>query len=673
MADVVQFRFERMVDELDDLERRGIFPRREISEIVKQRRKFEYRLKRRSPLKEEFLAYVEYETQLDALCRLRKKSVARCETENDENGATTTKKRSRKSISDFAGVKRIVQIYSLAVTRFKGDVELWFKYLEFCRQRKIGRMKKILAQVIRFHPKVPGVWIYAAAWEFDHNLNVTGARALMQNGLRVCPNSEDLWVEYLRMELTYLNKLKARKVALGEDEGTLVRDRRVSDQKHWISENKDLFMSLDEGMGNVDGSNVENLEPEKKLDLFREQGLRVLQTIYSGAIEALPSSFILRQRFFEILDGTDLAQSEDMREELLSDMKRDFSKDPEYWDWLAKLDMTDSSSKHEMSEDTKLSQMQNAVQVYEEALKIVPSAMMFNRYTKFLMDIIDPQVGENKDLEPSGHIEHYITHLLTVYEKAESIGCLTEDIACKYISLYLQLGRLNEARKLAEKLCSGKLSDSVQLWLLRASIEVRDVTRNSPSPSKADMLFLFDLLRKILTKASISEAESLWLMALKLFVNKKQYFEKLVDISLISVAKDGGGENGFSLPSAIINFVLQKDGIQHARDMYKRFLALPRPGLALYRNCIELELNLASVGNKDCLANARKLFEAALATYDQNTSLWQDYYSIETKVNYAPHYFKQEQTIYLTLLCKYLDLTNLCVGCCNFDLETTRI
>ncbi|KAK3188409.1 hypothetical protein Dsin_027970 [Dipteronia sinensis] len=635
MADVVQFRLERMVDELDDLERRGIFTRREISEIVKQRRKFEYRLKRRSPLKEDFLAYVDYETQVDALRRLRKKSLARRDTENDENGAATvtkTKKRSRKSISDFAGVVRIVQIYRLAVTRFKGDVELWFKYLEFSRQRKNGRMKKILAQVIRFHPKVPGVWIYAAAWEFDHNLNVTGARALMQNGLRVCPNSEDLWVEYLRMELTYLNKLKARKVALGEDEGTLVRDRRVSDQKHWISENKDLFMSLDEGMGNVDGSNVEYTEPEKKLDLFREQGLRVLQTIYSGAIEALPSSFILRQRFFEILDGTDLAQSENMREEMLSDMKRDFSKDPEYWDWLAKLEMTDSSSKQEMSEDIKLSQMQKAVQVYEEALKIVPSAMMFNRYAKFLMDIIDPQVGENKDLEPSSHIEHYIAHLLTVYEQAESIGCLTEDIACKYISLYLQLGRLNDARKLAEKLCSGKLSDSVQLWLLRASIEVRDVTRNSPYPSKADMLSLFELLRKILTKASISEAESLWLMALKLFANQKQYFEKVVDISLISVAKDGGGENGFSLPSAVINFVLQKDGIQHAREMYKRFLTLPRPGLALYRNCIELELNLAFVGDKDCLANARKLFDAALATYDQNTSLWQNYYSMETKL-----------------------------------------
>ncbi|CAH2056590.1 unnamed protein product [Thlaspi arvense] len=67
MADVVQYRLERMVNELEDLERRGLFSRQEIAEVVRQRRKFEYRLKRPSPLKQDFLAYIEYEKQLDAL------------------------------------------------------------------------------------------------------------------------------------------------------------------------------------------------------------------------------------------------------------------------------------------------------------------------------------------------------------------------------------------------------------------------------------------------------------------------------------------------------------------------------------------------------------------------------------------------------------------------------
>lgn len=136
MADVVQYKLERMVDEFEDLEQRGLFTRREIAEIVKQRRKFEYRLKRPSPLKQDFLTYIEYETQLDTLRMLRKKSVAR-ELMKQGN------KNLKKSKSDVAGLIRIIDIYELALKRFKGDIDLWFRYLEFCRQRKNGRMKKV--------------------------------------------------------------------------------------------------------------------------------------------------------------------------------------------------------------------------------------------------------------------------------------------------------------------------------------------------------------------------------------------------------------------------------------------------------------------------------------------------------------------------------------------------
>jgi U3 small nucleolar RNA-associated protein 6 len=136
MADIVQYKLERMVDELEDLEQRGLFNRREIAEIVKQRRKYEYRLKRPCPLKQDFIAYIEYETQLDALRRLRKKSVAR-ELKKQGN------KNVKKSKSDLAGLIRIIDIYELALKRYKGDIDLWFRFLEFCRVRKNGRMKKV--------------------------------------------------------------------------------------------------------------------------------------------------------------------------------------------------------------------------------------------------------------------------------------------------------------------------------------------------------------------------------------------------------------------------------------------------------------------------------------------------------------------------------------------------
>ncbi|KAL1203149.1 hypothetical protein V5N11_015386 [Cardamine amara subsp. amara] len=622
MADVVQYRLERMVDELDDLERKGIFTRAEIAEIVKQRRKFEYRLKRPSPLKEDFIAYIDYEVQLDELRQLRRKAAL-----------IQSDKKNNKSVSEFAGVARIVEIYRLATMRYKGDVNLWFRYLEFCREKRNGRMKKALAQVIRFHPKVAGVWIYAAAWEFDKNLNVAAARALMQNGLRVCSNSEDLWVEYLRMELTYLNKLKARRVALGEDKGSLVRDKKTVEDEKWKDENKELFMSLDEKEGS-DDSNVDEVEDvedvTEKIDIFREKGSNVLQAIYSGAVEALPSSFELRKRFLEILEATDLAHSDEIRNTILSDLNRDFSKDPEYWNWLARHEMSGCISK-ETGLEFANPQVQKAIQVFEEGIETVNSSSMFEMYIKFLTEYIALSNGEDDEISPTSNpIGDWISHLTNVYQKADETGCLTEELANNYVSLYLKLERTQEAQKLAEKLCSGKFTGSAKLWLSRVSVEIKSLSTNS-TPSKAELQPVFELLSNALSKVPISESESLWSTAFNLFADQRTYIDKLVEMSILSVAR-GGRDNVFSLASTVVKFVLQTKGSHSARKIYKKFLALPGPSLVLYKDCIEIETNLASLGDKDCLRNARKLYDSALASYSQDVELWKNYYSLETKM-----------------------------------------
>lgn len=46
-------------------------------------------------------------------------------------------------------------------------------------------------------------------------------------------------------------------------------------------------------------------------------------------------------------------------------------------------------------------------------------------------------------------------------------------------------------------------------------------------------------------------------------------------------------------------------------------------------------MNLAFAGSKDCLSRVRKLYEAALTTYDQSVDLWRAYYSLENKVRFA--------------------------------------
>lgn len=229
---------------------------------------------------------------------------------------------------------------------------------------------QVMAQAIRYHPKVPGLWIYAAAWEFDQNLNVAAARALMQSGLRSCPESEDMWIEYLRMELTYLNKLKARKVALGEDVKTL--QKSSDDSGQWKKENKELFMSLDDQGDSPEESGLQDVALENKEDLFWHQGLLIIRTIYHGAMEALPSSLTLRSKILEILNSVELAHSEEMRLEVMDDLKKDFSHNEDYWDWLARLQLSDSTTSSTLNKKESLSHKLNkSIQVKNHVITLL--------------------------------------------------------------------------------------------------------------------------------------------------------------------------------------------------------------------------------------------------------------------------------------------------------------
>jgi len=52
----------------------------------------------------------------------------------------------------------------------------------------------------------------------------------------------------------------------------------------------------------------------------------------------------------------------------------------------------------------------------------------------------------------------------------------------------------------------------------------------------------------------------------------------------------------------------------------------------LFKYCIELETNLASLGDNSALANARKLYDSAIDYYPQEREVWRNYYNLELKV-----------------------------------------
>ena len=72
----------------------------------------------------------------------------------------------------------------------RGDLDLWGRWLRFCqRTRSSKQMSKVLTKALQLHSGCAALWTYAAAWEFESNLNAAAARALMQRGLRMCKHA----------------------------------------------------------------------------------------------------------------------------------------------------------------------------------------------------------------------------------------------------------------------------------------------------------------------------------------------------------------------------------------------------------------------------------------------------------------------------------------------------
>ncbi|CAN6601789.1 U3 small nucleolar RNA-associated protein 6 [Trichomonascus vanleenenianus] len=203
MSEKVRFFLEQSVAELEDLQKKEIFTRQEISIIMRRRTDFENRINGRTAKSRDFLKYAEYEMNVEAL---RKKRAHRLGKANDPKGGVST----------WAGPRRIMFIFDRATRKFAGDIPLWLQYLEYAKsQKSVHVITKVFTRMLQLHPAKPRIWIMAAKYEVDVNASMKAARSIMQRGLRFNPESADMWLEYVKLELLYVSKILARRKLLG--------------------------------------------------------------------------------------------------------------------------------------------------------------------------------------------------------------------------------------------------------------------------------------------------------------------------------------------------------------------------------------------------------------------------------------------------------------------------
>ncbi|KAI0093162.1 U3 small nucleolar RNA-associated protein 6-domain-containing protein [Irpex rosettiformis] len=259
-----------MLAELKDLVQKGLFTQTEVKQIMKKRTAFETALVRRIAKKNDYLRYVAYEMGLEAL---RKKRLERLKLP-----------KSAPSVSDYALVRRQFHIFERALKKFKSDVALWIQYIELAKKEGARSLVgRISARALQLHPNVPALYILAASHELSH-LSPSAARTLLQRGIRLNSDSVEMWREYTRMELGFVESMRRRWGVLGikvDDKGKgKAQQVMIVDEKTDGTMNED---EVDHVQTEADGEGDESEQARREI----MQGA-IVKSVVANAVKALP-------------------------------------------------------------------------------------------------------------------------------------------------------------------------------------------------------------------------------------------------------------------------------------------------------------------------------------------------------------------------------------------------
>uniref|UniRef100_A0A8V5H5S9 UTP6 protein n=1 Tax=Melopsittacus undulatus TaxID=13146 RepID=A0A8V5H5S9_MELUD len=178
MAERVEQRLEDRIPELEQLERVGLFTRKEVRAVLRKASALEYKIQRRALRKEDFITYIQYEVNLLELIKKRRARI----------GYSFKKDEIEHSI-----LHRVHCLFRRATGKWKVLVTSHLLCL---------RMNSFVLPIA-------ALWIMAAKWEMETRLSSESARHLFLRALRFHPECPKLYQEYFRMEL--MNAEKQRK------------------------------------------------------------------------------------------------------------------------------------------------------------------------------------------------------------------------------------------------------------------------------------------------------------------------------------------------------------------------------------------------------------------------------------------------------------------------------
>ena len=157
MAEFVQANLEKMLTELEQLQRIQLLSDEEVKMVIKKRKKFEYKMQKREKQKNDILAYIKYESSLLNLIAIRR----------DQHQYMN-----KKNEIDFEIAKRINKLFRILEHRFAGDLLIWSSHIVFLKEMKwTESIGKIYRRMLQVHPDKVDLWISAGRHELENDNN----------------------------------------------------------------------------------------------------------------------------------------------------------------------------------------------------------------------------------------------------------------------------------------------------------------------------------------------------------------------------------------------------------------------------------------------------------------------------------------------------------------------
>ncbi|XP_008635808.1 PREDICTED: U3 small nucleolar RNA-associated protein 6 homolog [Corvus brachyrhynchos] len=419
----IEQRLEDRVPELEQLERVGLFTRKEIRAVLRKASALEYKIQRRALRKEDFINYIQYEVNLLELIKKRRARI----------GYPFKKDEIEHSI-----LHRVHSLFNRATGKWKDDVQLWLSHVAFCKQWNAKhQLSKVFSTMLAIHSNKPALWIMAAKWEMETRLSSESARHLFLRALRFHPDCPKLYQEYFRMELMHAEKQR--------------KEKKEFEQA-----------KMDLGEFNY---SEEILNGEMARIVYRDASQKIKGVEFQLAVLSIAKLFDFTQ---------------DLQKEILENLQTRYADDPLTWDYMARreLELGSLQPTEHTTKQKKVSEMaqreERCCAVFDEAVRAVPTEDMWKCYITFCLERYDRKTN-SEELK-----QKRLERTLNVFSKAHESSLLLEALYKHWLQLLLDSNLSEKAVEVAEAATS-HFSQSVEMWQMRLQVLIQlkrdDVTQ----------------------------------------------------------------------------------------------------------------------------------------------------------------------------------------------------